>query len=63
MFDYQVSKQAHYEEACRRFATKHNIKQLSADAGMSAQVLRNNTMASRMRFWKSWNLAHRSNFP
>lgn len=41
MFDYQVSKQAHYEEACRRFATKHNIKQLSADAGMSAQVLRN----------------------
>ncbi len=41
MFDYQVSKQAHYEEACRRFATKHNIKQLSADVGMSAQVLRN----------------------
>lgn len=41
MFDYKVSKQTHFADACRSFANKHNIKQLSADAGLSAQVLRN----------------------
>ncbi len=41
MFDYQVSKQPHYEDACRNFATKHNLAELAEKLGMRPQVLRN----------------------
>lgn len=41
MFDYQVSKQPHYEDACRIFASKHNLADLADKLGMRPQVLRN----------------------
>lgn len=41
MFDYQVSKQPHYEDACRNFATKHNLAELADKLCMRPQVLRN----------------------
>lgn len=41
MFDFQVSKQPHYAEACRVFALRHNIAQLARNAGMNEQTLRN----------------------
>ncbi|MDR3432081.1 MAG: phage regulatory CII family protein [Rouxiella aceris] len=41
MFDYKVSTHNHYEEACRKFALTHNLKELASKAEMSAQVLRN----------------------
>ncbi|HAH9644343.1 phage regulatory CII family protein [Escherichia coli] len=41
MFDYQVSKHPHFDEACRAFALRHNLVQLAERAGMNAQILRN----------------------
>lgn len=41
MFDYQVSKHPHFEEACRAFAVKHNMAQLAAQMDMNVQMLRN----------------------
>lgn len=41
MFDYQVSKHPHFEEACRAFALKHNMVKLAELAGMNVQTLRN----------------------
>ncbi|MGX9313714.1 phage regulatory CII family protein [Pantoea ananatis] len=41
MFDYCVSKHPHFDEACRRFALSHNMKELAQAAGMNAQTLRN----------------------
>lgn len=29
MFDYQVSKHPHFDEACRAFALRHNLVQLA----------------------------------
>ena len=41
MFDYQVSKHPHFEEACRAFAVKHNMTQLAAQMDLNVQMLRN----------------------
>ena len=41
MFDFQVSKHNHYDEACRAFARRHNMAKLSERAGMNVQTLRN----------------------
>ncbi|KYP88489.1 hypothetical protein WB91_17220 [bacteria symbiont BFo1 of Frankliniella occidentalis] len=41
MFDYQVSKQPHFDNACRTFGQRHNIAQLARKVGMNEQTLRN----------------------
>ena len=41
MFDYQVSKHPHFDEACHAFALRHNLVQLAERAGMNVQILRN----------------------
>ncbi|MCL7672317.1 phage regulatory CII family protein [Enterobacter cloacae complex sp. OE43NF] len=41
MFDFQVSKHPHYDEACRAFAQRHNMAKLAERAGMNVQTLRN----------------------
>ena len=41
MFDYQVPKHPHFDEACRAFALRHNLVQLAERAGMNVQILRN----------------------
>jgi DNA-binding phage protein len=41
MFDYKVSKQRHFDEACRAFAQRHNMADLAKRAGMNIQTLRN----------------------
>lgn len=41
MFDYCVSKQPHFDEACCQFAKRHNMAELARRAGMNVQTLRN----------------------
>lgn len=41
MYDFQVSKQLHYDEACRTFAQRHNMPKLAERAVMNVQTLRN----------------------
>jgi hypothetical protein len=41
MFDFQVSKHSHYDEACRAFAKRHNMTALAKRADMNVQTLRN----------------------
>ncbi|HCA7355246.1 phage regulatory CII family protein [Citrobacter freundii] len=41
MFDYKVSKQRHFDEACRTFALRHNMAKLAGRAEMNVQTLRN----------------------
>lgn len=41
MFDYNVSKQRHFDEACRAFALCHNMAKLAERAAMNVQALRN----------------------
>jgi len=41
MFDFQVSKHPHYDEACRAFAQRHNMAKLAERAGMNVHTLRN----------------------
>ncbi|WP_215954167.1 phage regulatory CII family protein [Providencia rettgeri] len=43
MFDYQASKQSHFDNACRAFAIKHkgDLVQVAEAIGMNAQMLRN----------------------
>lgn len=41
MFDYQVSKQPHFENACRMFTKRHNIREIAERLGMNQQTLRN----------------------
>ena len=41
MFDYQISKQPHFDDACRQFAQRHNMAELAKRAGMNMQTLRN----------------------
>lgn len=41
MFDFQVSKHPHYDEACRTFAQRHNMAKLAERAVMNVQTLRN----------------------
>ncbi|MDU7760847.1 MAG: phage regulatory CII family protein, partial [Enterobacter asburiae] len=41
MFDYRVSKQDHFDEACRTFALHNNMAKLAERAGMNVQTPRN----------------------
>ena len=41
MFDFQVSKHPHYDEACRAFSQRHNMAKLGERMGMNVQTLRN----------------------
>lgn len=41
MFDFQVSKQPHFDNACRQFSARHNLRELSDSVGMNQQTLRN----------------------
>lgn len=41
MFDYQTSKHAHFDAACRAFALAHNLEDVAAAVGIRPQVLRN----------------------
>lgn len=41
MFDYQTSKHAHFDVACRVFAQEHNLEEIAAAVGMRPQMLRN----------------------
>ena len=41
MFDFQISKHPHYDDACRAFAQRHNMTKLAERAGMNVQTLRN----------------------
>lgn len=41
MFDFQVSKHPHFDDACRQFAQRHNMAKLAMGAGMNVQTLRN----------------------
>lgn len=41
MFDFQVSKHPHFDEARRAFAQRHNMAKLAKCAGMNVQTLRN----------------------
>ncbi|MCX8962733.1 phage regulatory CII family protein [Erwinia psidii] len=41
MFDYQVSKQPHFDTACKNFASRHNLRELADKLGMNHQTLRN----------------------
>lgn len=41
MFDYQASKHAHFDAACRAFALAHNLEDVAAAVGMRPQLLRN----------------------
>ncbi|MEY6831128.1 phage regulatory CII family protein [Enterobacter roggenkampii] len=41
MFDYQTSKHAHFDAACRAFSLAHNLEDVAAAVGMRPQILRN----------------------
>lgn len=41
MFDFRVSTHTDYDDACRKFALKHNMTELAQRAGMKVQTLRN----------------------
>lgn len=43
MFDYQVSKQAHFDNACLAFANTHkgDLVQIGESIGMNTQMLCN----------------------
>lgn len=41
MFDYQTSKHAHFDAACRAFAIEHNLEDVAVAVGMRPQILRN----------------------
>ncbi|QCR38025.1 phage regulatory CII family protein [Nissabacter sp. SGAir0207] len=41
MFDFRISTQSHFDDACRKFALAHNMADLAKRAGMHTQTLRN----------------------
>ena len=41
MFDFQVSNQPHFNNACRAFSVRHNLSKLARSIGMKEQTLRN----------------------
>ncbi|TDN51012.1 phage regulatory protein CII [Buttiauxella sp. JUb87] len=41
MFDFQVSIHPHFDEACRLFASRHNMAELAKLANIKEQTLRN----------------------
>lgn len=41
MFDFELSSHPHFDNACRDFATRHNLATLAERAGIKPQTLRN----------------------
>ncbi|MGP4474202.1 phage regulatory CII family protein [Escherichia coli] len=41
MLDFRVSSHAHFDEACRKFAATHNVKELANKAGIKPHTLYN----------------------
>lgn len=41
MLDFRVSSHAHFDDACRKFAATHNIKELAVKAGIKPHTLYN----------------------
>jgi len=41
MLDFRVSSHTHFDDACRKFATTHNVKELAAKAGIKPHTLYN----------------------
>ncbi|WP_313553873.1 phage regulatory CII family protein [Atlantibacter hermannii] len=41
MLDFRVSSHAHFDEACRKFATTHNVRELAKKAGIKPHTLYN----------------------
>lgn len=41
MFDFEISTQTHFDEACRKFAATHNLTELAERAAVRVQTLRN----------------------
>ncbi|MFA8114487.1 phage regulatory CII family protein [Escherichia coli] len=41
MLDFRVSSHEHFEEACRKFAATHNVKELAIKAGIKPHTLYN----------------------
>lgn len=41
MLDFRVSSHEHFEDACRKFATTHNVKELAIKAGIKPHTLYN----------------------
>lgn len=41
MFDFKISTQSHFDDACRKFALTHSMAGLAELAGMKVQTLRN----------------------
>lgn len=41
MFDYQISKHAHFDAACRAFVLAYNLEDVAAAVGMRPQILCN----------------------
>ncbi|NUL36911.1 phage regulatory CII family protein [Kosakonia sacchari] len=41
MLDFRVSSHAHFDDACRKFAVTHNIKELAVKAGIKPHTLYN----------------------
>ncbi|GEM_PF-3138795 len=42
MFNYEISKHAHFNAACRAFALVHNLEDAAIAVGMRPQILCNN---------------------
>ncbi|WP_333881207.1 phage regulatory CII family protein [Atlantibacter hermannii] len=41
MLDFRVSSHAHFDEACRKFAATHNVRELAEKAGIKPHTLYN----------------------
>ncbi len=41
MLDFRVSSHAHFDEACRKFATTHSVRELAEKAGIKPHTLYN----------------------
>lgn len=41
MLDFRVSSHTHYDDACRKFAASHNVKELAVKAGIKPHTLYN----------------------
>lgn len=41
MLDFRVSSHTHFDDACRKFAATHNVKELALEAGIKSHTLYN----------------------
>ena len=48
MLDFRISSHAHFDDACRKFAATHNVKELADKAGIKPHTLYNKLNGSTM---------------